>query len=296
VAQPTAGDDRGVLLRADEVDLVRGGRLLLDQVTLTVRAGEVWAVLGPNGAGKSTLLRLLATYAHPTRGQVDILGHRLGRVDVFTLRPLVGLVTSHHPVPRGRTVREVVLTGATGTIDLMARWAPAAADLARAGAAIEVMGLGALAGTRWPVLSQGERGRTLIARALVGQPRVLLLDEPAAGLDLAGREQLLVSLDDLRERQPELATVVVTHHLEELPASTSHALLLRAGATVATGPVGDTLTSDLVTACFGYPVTVAGQAGRWTCTAAGPAVRARTPGRERDAPAAAPGASVPGGS
>ncbi|HUZ55346.1 MAG TPA: ATP-binding cassette domain-containing protein [Streptosporangiaceae bacterium] len=295
MAQPITAADQDVVLRAEGVDLVRGGRLLLDQVTLTVRAGELWALLGPNGAGKSTLLRLLATYAHPTRGQVDILGQRLGRVDVFTLRPLVGLVTSHHRVPHGRTVRDVVLTGATGTIDLMARWQPAAADLSRADAAIEVMGLGSLAGARWPVLSQGERGRTLIARALVGQPRVLLLDEPAAGLDLAGREQLLASLDDLRERQPALATVVVTHHLEELPASTSHALLLRDGTMVAAGPASDTLTSDLVSACFGYPVTIASNAGRWTCTAAvSPAVRARKPDPGRDGPAAATGASVSG--
>jgi iron complex transport system ATP-binding protein len=192
-------------------------------------------------------------------------------------------------------VREVVLTGATGTIDLMARWQPAPADLSRAEAAIEAMGLGSLAGARWPVLSQGERGRTLIARALVGQPLVLLLDEPAAGLDLAGREQLLASLDDLRERQPALATVVVTHHLEELPASTSHALLLREGAMVAAGPVRDTLTSDLVSACFGYPVTITTNAGRWACTAAlNPAVMTPKPDQGRDGAAAAPGAAVSG--
>ncbi len=297
MAQPITSADQDIVLRADGVDLVRAGRLLLDQVTLTLRAGELWAVLGPNGAGKSTLLRLLATYAHPTRGQVEVLGQRLGRVDVFTLRPLVGLVTSHHPVPHGRTVRDVVLTGATGTIDLMAGWKPAAADVSRAETAIAVMGLGALAGARWPVLSQGERGRTLIARALVAQPRVLLLDEPAAGLDLAGREQLLASLDDLRERQPALATVIVTHHLEELPASTSHALLLRAGAMVAKGPVTDTLTSDLVSACFGYPVTIARNAGRFACTATrGRTLRAMTPGPGLDEPAAAPGAAASGGS
>ena len=295
MAHPITAADQEVVLRASGVDLVRSGRLLLDQVTLTVRSGELWALLGPNGAGKSTLLRLLATYAHPTRGQVDILGQRLGRVDVFTLRPLVGLVTSHHPVPHGRTVREVVLTGATGTIDLMARWQPAAADLSRADAAIEVMGLAPVADARWPVLSQGERGRTLIARALAGRPRVLLLDEPAAGLDLAGREQLLASLDDLRERRPALAAVVVTHHLEELPASTSHALLLRDGATVASGPAADTLTSDLVSACFGYPVAIAQSAGRWACTAAASrTVRAPKPDLARDGAAAAPGASVSG--
>lgn len=267
MALPMTAADQGIVLRAEGIDLVRAGRLLLDHVTLTVRAGEHWALLGPNGAGKSTLLRLLATYAHPTRGQVDILGQRLGRVDVFTLRPLVGLVSSHLPVPCARTVRDVVLTGATGTTDVLARWQPTAADLARASAAIAVMGLPRLAGSRWPELSQGERSRVLIARALMSDPLVLLLDEPAAGLDVAGREQLLASIEGLRERQPGLATVLVTHHLEELPASTSHALLLRDGRTVAAGPVSDVLTSDLVSACFDYPISIATHAGRWISTA-----------------------------
>ncbi|HEX9066876.1 MAG TPA: ATP-binding cassette domain-containing protein [Streptosporangiaceae bacterium] len=264
-ASPPA--EPSVVLRAEAVDLVKDGRPLLDQITLRVRGGEHWALLGPNGAGKSTLLRLLATYAHPTSGTVDILGRRLGRTDVFTLRPLVTLVSSHLPVPARRSVRELVLTGATGTTDLAARWSPAAADLDRARTAIAVMGLDSLAGARWPVLSQGERSRALIARALAGQPRVLLLDEPAAGLDLPGREQLLASLARLRDHQPGLATILVTHHLEELPASTSHALLLRDGAMVAAGPAADVLTSDLVSACFGFPVTISRQAGRWTAAA-----------------------------
>ncbi len=267
MTDPGSPGEGAVVLRAEAVDLVRDGRPLLEQITLQVREGEHWALLGPNGAGKSTLLRLLATYAHPTSGAVHILGRRLGRVDVFTLRPLVTLVSSHLPVPPGRTVRELVLTGATGTTDLAARWAPAAADLDRARTAIAVMGLDRLAGARWPTLSQGERSRALIARALAGQPSVLLLDEPAAGLDLPGREQLLASLARLREHQPGLATVLVTHHLEELPASTSHALLLRDGAMVAAGQAGNVLTSDLVSACFGLEVTVARQAARWTVTA-----------------------------
>jgi iron complex transport system ATP-binding protein len=271
VAEPITAD-QDVVLRADGIDLVRAGRMLLDGVTFTVRAGEHWALLGANGAGKSSLLRLLATYAHPTRGQLDILGLRLGRADVFALRPLVCLVTTHLPVRPGRAVRDLVLTGATGTSDLMARWTPAAEDLARAEAAIEVMGLAGLAATRWPVLSQGERSRTLIARALMSRPRLLLLDEPAAGLDVAGREQLLASLDDLREREPALATVLVTHHLEELPASTSHALLLRDGRMLAAGPAVRVLTSDLVSTCFDHPVTVARNGDRWTCTARVPAV------------------------
>jgi iron complex transport system ATP-binding protein len=267
VAQPITAAERAPVFVADALDLVRDGRPLLQQVTFAVRAGEHWALLGPNGAGKSTLLRVLATYSHPTSGRVDILGHRLGRVDVFTLRPLVALVSSHQPVSSGRTVRDVVLTGTTGTIDLPARWTPSRTDIRQVDLAIELMGLGPLARARWPVLSQGERSRALIARALAGRPRVLLLDEPAAGLDLAGREQLLACLDDLRARDPELATVLVTHHVEELPASTTHALLLRDGKMVGAGAARDVLTSDLVSACFGHRVTIGRHGGRWTCVA-----------------------------
>lgn len=255
------------VLRAAGVDVVRDGRALLRQVSFTVRSGEHWALLGPNGAGKSTLLRLLATYVFPSSGQVDILGHRLGRVDVFTLRPLVAIVTPHHPLNSARTAREIVLTGATGTIEPAARWTPTAVDLARASELVDLMGVRHVADARWHRLSQGERGRTLIARALMGRPRVLLLDEPTAGLDLAGRERLLASLGDLRSRQPEVATVLVTHHVEELPASTSHAILLRDGQMLAAGTAGEVLTSDLVSDCFGYPVAISYNSGRWTCIA-----------------------------
>jgi iron complex transport system ATP-binding protein len=273
VAAPALSDDlepagQAIVLRAAGVDLVRGGRLLLGQVSVTLRASEHWALLGPNGAGKSTLLQIMATYAHPTRGQVDILGHRLGRVDVFMLRPWIGLVSPHHRVEPRRRVRDIVLTGVTGTIELVPQRPHGTADLARAAALIELMGLRGLADTPWQVLSQGERGRALIARALMAQPRLLLLDEPAAGLDVAGREQLLASLDELRQRQPDLATVLVTHHLEELPASTTHALLLRGGQMLAAGPVSEVLTTELASACFGHPVAIARHAGRWTAVAA----------------------------
>jgi iron complex transport system ATP-binding protein len=263
MAIPLVPADLDIVFQADSVDLVRDDRVLLDQVSFAIRAGEHWALLGPNGAGKSTLLQIMATYAYPSRGHVDLLGHRLGRVDVFSLRPWIGHVSTHHRVDPERTVREVVLTGVTGTIQLVQRRETSAAELARAAAITELMGLADRADAPWRVLSQGEQARALIARALMAQPRLLLLDEPAAGLDVAGREQLLATVDELRYRQPDLATVMVTHHLEELPASTTHALLLRGGRILAAGTVGDVLTTELVTACFGHPVAVSRRAGRW---------------------------------
>jgi iron complex transport system ATP-binding protein len=224
-------------------------------------------LLGPNGAGKSTLLQIMATYAYPSRGQVDLLGHRLGRVNVFDLRPWIGHVSPHHRVDPQRTAREVVLTGATGTIQLVQRRETSPAEISRAATVTELMGLGDRADAPWRILSQGERSRALIARALMAQPRLLLLDEPTAGLDVAGREQLLTSMNDLRRQQPELATVLVTHHLEELPASTTHALLLRGGRMLAAGPVGEVLTTELASTCFGHPVVVRRHAGRWAATA-----------------------------
>jgi len=269
MAIPTVPDDRDIVFQAASVDLVRDSRLLLDQVSVAIRAGEHWALLGPNGAGKSTLLQIMATYAYPSRGHAEVLGHRLGRVDVFTLRPWIGLVSSHHRVDSHRTVREVVLTGITGTIQLVPRRETSTDELSRATALIELMGLAGRADAPWQVLSQGERGRSLIARALMARPRLLLLDEPAAGLDVAGREQLLASLDDLRLQQPGLATVLVTHHLEELPASTTHALLLRGGRILAAGAIDDVLTTELATACFGHAVAVSRLAGRWAAVSVG---------------------------
>jgi iron complex transport system ATP-binding protein len=263
MALPIAPRDLDIVFQASGVDLVRDSQVLLDEISVTIRAGEHWALLGPNGAGKSTLLQIMATYAYPTRGNVDVLGHRLGRVNVFTLRPRIGHVSPHHRVDPQRAVREVVLTGVTGTIQLVQRRESSAAELSRASAVIELMGLADRADTPWQVLSQGERSRALIARALMAQPQLLLLDEPAAGLDIGGREQLLASVDELRQQQPGLATVLVTHHLEELPASTTHALLLRGGRILAAGTVGDVLTSELASACFDHPIAITRQAGRW---------------------------------
>ncbi len=255
------------VIRADGVTLVRDGKILLDSVSMTVRSGEHWALLGANGAGKSTLLGLLGAIRHPTRGTVEVLGRTLGRVDLRELRTLLGHVDPRHPLRSPLSVNEVVLTGLTNSVEPVPRWSAGPEQRERAERLLKMLGMGGKEGSRWPALSQGERGRTLIARALMPQPRLLLLDEPATGLDLAAREQLLDSLDALREEHPELATVLVTHHLEELPASTSHAMLLRGGRCVASGPADEVLTTDQVSDCFGHPVRISRTDGRWAARA-----------------------------
>ncbi|WNI28457.1 ATP-binding cassette domain-containing protein [Streptomyces sp. ITFR-6] len=255
------------VIRADGVTLVRDGKVLLDTVSMTVRGGEHWALLGANGAGKSTLLGLLGAIRHPTRGTVEVLGRTLGRVDLRELRTLLGHVDPRHPLRSPLSVKDVVLTGLTNSVEPVPRWSANPEQRERAERLLKMLGMGGKEGSRWPALSQGERGRTLIARALMPQPRLLLLDEPATGLDLAAREQLLDSLDALREEHPELATVLVTHHLEELPASTSHAMLLRGGRCLASGPADEVLTTERVSDCFGHPVRISRTDGRWAARA-----------------------------
>ncbi|WP_245631538.1 ABC transporter ATP-binding protein [Curtobacterium ammoniigenes] len=249
--------------------VTRSGRDLLHDVDLTVRAGEHWALLGPNGAGKSTLLAVLGATSHPTAGSVDLLGRRLGRVDVRALRERIGHVDPRHRMLAPLTVFETVLTGVTGTTDLMMRWEPTSAQQDQARQHIRDVGLEARLDARWPVLSQGERGRTLIARALMAEPELLLLDEPATGLDVAAREHLLEIIDALRARHPTLGSVMVTHHLEDLPASTSHALLLRDGRVVARGPAETVITSAAVSDAFAFPLAISRAGGRWHARRAG---------------------------
>lgn len=251
------------VLEVRDVDVVRDGNPILSEVSLTVRAGEHWALLGPNGAGKSTLLGLLGAVRHPTRGTVDVLGRRLGRVDLRELRSHVGHVDPRHGPRSPLVVREVVLTGLTNTAERVPRWRPDAGQLATADRLIDLLGLADRRDAPWTVLSQGERGRALIARALMPSPRLLLLDEPATGLDVGGRERLLERLDLLRVDYPELATVLVTHHLEELPTGTTHALLLREGRVLAAGPADEVLTGDQVGKCFDHPIRLVRVDGRW---------------------------------
>lgn len=256
--------DTPPVLRVRDVDLVRDGSHILSEVSLTVRAGEHWALLGSNGAGKSTLLSLLGALTHPTRGTVEVLGHELGRVDLRQLRTYVGHVDPRHALRSPLKVRDVVLTGLTNSIEPLPRWRPTPEQVELADTLTGLLGLAGRRGARWPTLSQGERGRALIARALMPRPQLLLLDEPATGLDVAGREQLIERIDTLQQSSPELASVLVTHHLEELPPGTTHAMLLRDGRCLAAGPVDEVLTSDQISKCFDHPVHLSRFEGRWS--------------------------------
>lgn len=255
------------VLHADHVDLVRSGRYLLRDASVHVNQGEHWVLLGANGAGKSTLLSLLGAFVHPTHGSVHVLGHRLGRVDMRELRTHIGHVDPRLRVEPSLTLFETVLTGLTNTPDLIPRWTPTDDEQARARALISALGVEHRAESPWYTLSQGERGRALIARAQLPNPALLLLDEPATGLDLAAREQLLTALDSLRAEHESLASILVTHHLEEIPTSTSHAVLIREGRIMADGPVEQVITTENISECFDHPIDIGRRNGRWVATA-----------------------------
>jgi iron complex transport system ATP-binding protein len=251
------------VLELREVRFVRNGRVILDGIDFAVHAGEHWALIGPNGAGKSTILSLCGALQHPTAGEVHVLGHRIGRVELQQLRRSIGHVNPRHPLTSPLPIRQVILTGLTGTIELVPRWEPSAEELARANDYVHLLGLGGKADEPWTTLSQGERGRTLIARALMTDPRLLLLDEPSTGLDVAAREQLLETVDRVRAAHPELATVLVTHHLEELPRTTTHAMLLAGGRITSIGAATEVLTTANITRCFEHPIEIEHRHGRW---------------------------------
>jgi len=238
--------------------------VLLSEVDWTVERGEHWVVLGPNGAGKTTLLNLAAAFSHPSEGTVEVLARRLGEVDMRTLRESIGtLEPGLSRKIRGRyTGFEVVLTGATGSIALL-HDRITDEHRARADRLMSEIGVEAMRERRFEDCSQGERQRLLLARGLMDEPQLLLLDEPTTGLDLPSRERLIASLDAMADANADLPTVTVTHHLEEIPATTTHALLIRDGAIVAAGPIAEVLTSEAVSTTFDIPVDVAHNTGRW---------------------------------
>ena len=268
-----AGPDTAAL-RLDDVavwewDERTGARQpILTDIHWTVGPGEQWAVLGPNGAGKSTLLAVAGGRRHSSRGEVHILGETVGHVDLRSLRERIGQVDVRIEEafsPR-RSALEVVLTGATGTIQLL----PERLDDAHRRRAAELLtqfGCAPVATHAFASCSQGERRRVLLARALMRRPSLLLLDEPADGLDLPGREALLAALASLAGEQPAPAVVTVTHHLEELPATTTHSLLLKDGRVVGCAAAATVLADDPLSACFGVPITVTRTDGRWAARA-----------------------------
>ncbi len=250
------------------VTVVRGGRAILDDVSWSVADDERWVVLGPNGAGKTTLLQVAATLIHPTRGEADVLGETLGAVDVFELRPRIGLASAAlaERVPPGERVHDVVLTASYA---VTGRWREQydEPDGDRADALLDALGVLPLRSRTFGTLSEGERKRVQIARALMPDPEVLLLDEPAAGLDLGGREDLVSRLAAIAADPYAPALVLVTHHVEEIPPGFGHALLLRDGKLVASGPVASVLTAEHLSATFDLPLLVEGSGGRWAAKA-----------------------------
>jgi iron complex transport system ATP-binding protein len=257
----------GEVVSFEDAGVRIGGRRILGPLTLRVAEGERWAVLGPNGSGKTTLLRLAGATRQPSFGRVTVLGATLGRSDLRTLRRRIAHVghAVADAIPTSLTAIEVVLSGGAGAlVPWMRRFDDD--DRERARALLARFGCVDLGARPWSSASQGERRRILLARALARDPELLLLDEPAAGLDLGGREALVRALEDV-DQLARVPTILVTHHLEELPASMTHAALLRDGEITAAGPAEDVLTGERVGAAFGLDVRVSLEGGRWAARA-----------------------------
>ena len=259
----------GNVLEIRNVVVRRSGRRILDGVEWDVNDGERWVVLGQNGAGKTTLVQLISGRMHPTSGSVSILGEQLGHVDLAHLRPLVGLASAalDAKISPAERVLDVVRTAAYG---MTATWREEydPLDDARGHELMAALGVDELGEQRFGTLSTGEKKRVGIARALMPNPELLVLDEPASGLDLGGREHLLQSLTGIAASAYAPVMVLVTHHVEEIPAGFTHALLLREGKVFAAGELANVLTDENLSAVFDLPVQVTAGAGRYVARAA----------------------------
>jgi iron complex transport system ATP-binding protein len=250
------------------VSIVRNGSTLISDITWEVDEADRWVVIGPNGAGKTTLLQVISAQIHPSSGVAGVLGEVLGVVDVFELRPRIGLTSAAlaERIPRGERVHDVVVSASYA---VLGRWREQYDELdhERADELLGQLRIDALADRTFGTLSEGERKRVQIARALMTDPELLLLDEPAAGLDLAGRETLVNTLGELAQDHYAPASVLVTHHVEEIPAGITHAMLLKDGKIVAAGPLRDTLTAENLTKTFDVDLSLTEADGRWTARA-----------------------------
>ena len=263
---PPADD---TVIAFDRISVIRSGNFLIRSISWQVELDERWVILGPNGAGKTTLLNLASARMHPSRGSAYVLGERLGRTDVNELRTRIGLSTGQfgERIPPDERVLDVVVTAAWSVVG---RWRESydPQDEGRARRLLQQFGMGALIDRSFGTLSEGERKRTLIARALMTDPELMLLDEPTAGLDLGGREDLIGRLTGLALDPDSPAMVLVTHHVEEIPPGFTHGMLLREGTIVAAGPLGEVMTADNLTKTFGLPLVVDRFGDRYAARAA----------------------------
>jgi iron complex transport system ATP-binding protein len=245
------------VLELEDVSVVRDGNTILDGVTWTVESDERWVVLGPNGAGKTTILNLASAHMHPSLGTARVLGEQLGKVDVFDLRPRIGFASTAmaRRIPRDETVFDVVLTAA---YSVTGRWNEEYEDVdqRRAQRVMREWRLEGLRDRVFGTLSDGEQKRVQIGRAVMTDPELLLLDEPAASLDLGAREELVQLLGAYAATPDAPAMVMVTHHVEEIPAGFTHALLLTEGRVHAAGPIAEVVTGERLSEAFGQPLVV----------------------------------------
>ncbi len=260
---PTVTSSDPVALRLGGVSFERDGNAILSGIDWEVRRGERWVLLGRNGSGKTSMIRIASLYEHPTTGVVEVLGERLGRTDVRTLRTHIGLASPAlaDQLRHGLAARDVVMCGLHAALEPWWHHYDEA-DRALAAEMLARMGVGHVADHSFGTLSSGERQRVLLARQLMVDPGIVLLDEPTAGLDLAGREELMEALDHLAASGPPM--VLVTHHVEEIPTSFTHLLALRGGRIMAKGPIGDTLTADVLSECFELDLELTHHGGRWS--------------------------------
>ena len=256
------------VLNLQNVSVIRDGKTILGPLDWQVNENERWVILGPNGAGKSTLFALCSTQIHPTTGSVEILGSKLGAVDVFEVRPRIGFMGSTlvNLFPEDEKVIDIVLTAAYA---MLGRWNESYElwDESRAQGLLTTLGVRELAQRNFSTLSEGEKKRVLISRSLMSDPEILLLDEPASGLDLGGREDLLNRFDLLANDPYAPATLIITHHIEEIPAGSTHALLLKSGKIVGSGPIATVITSENLSVAYDMPISVSIMNNRYSANA-----------------------------
>ncbi|KQO64806.1 ABC transporter ATP-binding protein [Curtobacterium sp. Leaf261] len=258
-----------LVVRLEDVSVVRNGVSILDEVSWQVQDAERWVVLGANGAGKTTLLQVAGAQTFPTSGKVDVLGVELGDADLFDLRPRIGFASTAlaRRIPVTEKVLDVVLTAAYA---VTGRWNEEYDDIdvRRAQRVLEEWGLGAFSDRTFGELSDGEQKRVQIARAVMTDPEILFLDEPAASLDLGARESLVRTLGGYASSEDAPAIVVVTHHVEEIPTGFTHALILSDGTVHSAGPIGEVVTSEVLSEAFGLELVVTEDSGRFSARAA----------------------------